>query len=889
MRSFRLPLFALLSAATVTGGSLPAQAGNRGQPASGTDSHTVMAVRLTEGIVVDGVLDEPAWNAAEVASGFVQRAPVPGAAASERTEARVLYDDRAVYVAMRMYDRDPAGPSAPLGRRDMPGVHSDWALVMLDSYRDGRTAFVFGVNPRGVKKDMLIYNDAEEDVTWDAVYDVATRVDSTGWTAEFRIPLSQLRFSPEGARWGINFQRRIARADEVSLWAPWLPQEPGYVSRFGVLSGLEKLQPPRRIEVQPYTRARLTRAPPQPGNPFYRSNRLDGTFGADFKYGLASNVTLTAALNPDFGQVEADPSQVNLTAFETLLDEKRPFFVEGGDIFRSGIGQIGAEGGERLFYTRRIGRTPQRPVSAAGVWSDAPSSTRIVGAAKMSGKTATGWTLGALTAVTAAERARIRSGAEMDTTWTVEPSTSYSVFRVSRDFHGGTRGLGAIVTSTVRDLADPGLEFLHSSAFGGGVDGRIRFGRNGYEASGFALGSRVAGTPRALLRTQQSPTHYFHRPDADHLGVDSARTSLAGTAAHVQVRKLGGHWRWMATGTMRSPGFHVNDLGYQYMADGVGGTGSVTYIQYRPGPTFQNWFANVNGGSMWTFGGERTLTPLVVQGGGQLKSFWSGSFTTAFFLPSLSPSALRGGPALAVPGRTLFMANLASDPRRSLGLRFNAAYQVEPETGGRLLNVGPTLTLRPSSHTDIALGASVIRNGNPWQFVPSTPVGEHRQYLFARLEQTTAALTARLNQGITPTMSLQLYSQPFVSAGEYQHLRAVASPRAGAFEARMPLVAADISALPPGTAPGQYAVDVDGDGHTDALMSKPDFNIREVRSNVVLRWEYRPASTLFLVWSHGQSGFDNDRPLDFARDIRALFGAPARQSLLVKLTYWFDL
>ncbi len=245
---------------------------------------TLRAERLSDEIHLDGRLDEAAWRAAGAAGDFTQSWPAPGAAATERTEARVLYTNAALYVGVRLYDGAPDSIAAQLARRDASGIYSDWVHVMVDSYHDRRTAFRFAVNPRGVKKDVFHFDDGNEDASWDAGWEVATTVDSLGWAAEFRIPLSQLRFgsAPGGTRtWGLQVQRDIARRDERDTWAPWTRESGGFVSRFGELVGLAGVPTPERLEVQPYTSAGLTRAPRQPGNPFYRSIDERTSAGAD--------------------------------------------------------------------------------------------------------------------------------------------------------------------------------------------------------------------------------------------------------------------------------------------------------------------------------------------------------------------------------------------------------------------------------------------------------------------------------------------------------------------------------------------------------------------------------------------------------------------------------
>ncbi|HET7464148.1 MAG TPA: DUF5916 domain-containing protein, partial [Longimicrobium sp.] len=499
---------------------------------------------------LDGVLDDAAWAAAQPVGEFVQRAPNPGAPATLRTEARLLYDDQAVYVAVRAYDPHPDSIVAPVGRRDLSGVSSDWVHVMLDSYNDKRTAFRFSVNAAGVQKDAFHSNDTSEDLGWDAVWQAAVKVDSAGWVAEYRIPLSQLRFASGGSdgaqTWGYQVSREIARRSEISDWAVERGDVNGFVSQFGELRGVIGLKPGRRLELLPYTSARLTRAPDRPGDPFYSQNQTVGGAGADLKYGLTSNLTLTATINPDFGQVEADPSQVNLTAFETFFSERRPFFTEGSDIFRFDANfpyfvRSGGFRNDQPFYSRRLGRPPQAS-DPDNTYAERPDATTILGAAKVSGKTPTGWSIGVLNALTAREQTSYVDPGGTDRTATVEPLTNYLVGRAIKDFRGGKSAIGGIVTATVRDLdgGDPRLSLLTRNAVVAGLDGRHRFGGGNYELRAAVLGSTVHGSTDAISRIQLSPGHYFQRPGAGEVDFDPTRTSLSGWLADVKVEKTGG-------------------------------------------------------------------------------------------------------------------------------------------------------------------------------------------------------------------------------------------------------------------------------------------------------------------------------------------------------------
>jgi hypothetical protein len=860
-----------------------------GAPSDSTK--TVNAVRVQPGEtapVVDGRLDDAVWSRAEPAGDFVQRAPKPAAPATQRTEARIAYDDAAIYVAVRAYDSHPDSIVGQLARRDAD-VYSDWVHVGFDSYRDRRTAYVFGVNPRGVKGDMFVYDDGQDDNNWNAVWDAAVQVDSLGWTAEFRIPFSQLRYNVKESRenakyvWGFNVRREVARTREESYWAPILPDVRGLVSRFGELRGLAGLTTPERLEVQPYTMGSITRAPHQNGDPFYRTNDPLGRVGADVKYAITSNFTLNATLNPDFGQVEADPSQVNLTAYETFLPEQRPFFMEGADIFRFGLGAgDGDFGSESLFYSRRVGRRPQGSVPISAVFSDAPESSTILGAAKLTGKTSNGWSVGVLNAVTGREEARYtilsgeRPGEERSAA--VEPLTNYAVARATRDFRGGQTAFGGIVTSTHRQLdGEEELSFLHSAAYTGGFNVRHRFGKGGrYEIKSWVLGSYVQGDSTALVRTQWSSRRYFQRPDADHVEFDPGRTALGGWAASMELLKIGGgNLSYGGIFNVRSPGFETNDLGYQRDADMVLGAGFMSYQQPKAGKTFRRWGVN---GSVWnvhSFGGEMLGTGGNFNGNVQLLNFWSMHGGMNRQAAHTAVGALRGGPSIEAPGSWSFFGGMSSDQRKKVTLSLNGSGSLEDETDGHSWSVSSSVAWKASTRTNLSLRPSYSERRSAWQYVGLGRAGGKLRYFFGALDQTTAALTARLNYTFTPTLSLQFYAQPFVSAGEYSDFREVVTMEGGARVAEASRFADRFRPV--------------------AVSRSPDFNFKQLRSNAVLRWEYRPGSTLFLVWSQGREDFARDGSFRMGRDFRRLLGAddelPVRGTnvLLLKVNYWLNL
>ncbi len=833
---------------------------------------------------IDGYLDDAIWKNTEPASDFVQREPNPGRASSYRTIARVAYDDDAVYVALRMFDDQPAKIISRLTRRDDMSSASDRAGVYFDSYRDRRTAFGFLVTPRGTQADVQVSDDTREDFTWDAVWEVETRLDSLGWTAEFRIPLSQLRYN--GSRdagslvWGIQFVREHGRSGEISFWAPVLPNVGRSVSLFGELHGDRVVEAPRRVELLPYTLAKLTREPGSTANPFYSRNATGASAGADLKYGISSSLTLTATINPDFGQVEADPSVVNLGSFETFYTEKRPFFTEGSDIFRWALAPEGF-----VFYSRRIGRAPQAaPSVVAGGFADSPPSARILAAAKLSGKTAGGWGVGVLHALTEEATADVADASGAITSQAVEPLTNYSVVRLSRDFRNGRSGVGFIGTSTLRNLSDARLEFLRDHAFSSGINWFHRFGNNQYQSTGWLVASAINGDFNAINSVKRNSVHRFQRPDAYHIDFDSTATSMYGWAGESTTRRIAGSRVWAAGIGVRSPGFDVNDIGFQSYADLIYTRANFGYRHFRPSGALRSWTFDSNWIPGWSFGGEllrNTLDASVVAVG---KNLSTGSLFLQTWLPVTTPWDLRGGPGLKLPMYTDWSLSLATNSRQKVSYDITNNGTWFRESAGYYFALMPRVTLRPSSATTFSFAPRVAWNRNQAQFVRTQKVAGNAHYIMGDLHQTTGAFVARASFAMSPTLAFDLYAQPFVSGGTYRSIKEVTAPGASAYDARYTTFGPNRISFNPST--NRYSIDLQPDGVVDFSMPSPNFNVRQLRSNAVMRWEYRPGSTLYLVWTQARDDGRLDNGVSLNRDFDRLFSVPAKNILLVKLSYW---
>jgi hypothetical protein len=841
------------------------------RPRSSAVVRVLRATRAVRPPLLDGKLSETAWATAEIASDFTQKEPTPGAPASERTEARVLYDDAAIYVGMRMYDSQPDSIRAQLVRRDEGGAASDWASVFLDSYHDRRTGYHFGVTPRGSRLDMLHSEDTRADFNWDAVWEVATSIDSLGWTAEFRIPLSQLRYTVGGTgRWGIQFSREIARRSELAHWRVNPPTEAGFVSLFGELIGLNDLIAPARLEVAPYTVGRVTREPGLKSDPFWRRTATYGAAGADLKYGLASALTLTATLNPDFGQVEADASVVNLGSFETFFPEKRPFFTEGSEIFSFPMAPEG-----QVFYSRRIGRPPQRGVSVPeNGYGDLPDVARILGAAKLSGKTAGGWSLGALAALTGEAKARLADSAGRRFTEPLEPRTTYGMTRMVRDFRRGESGVGVVATATLRDLRDARLDTLRKSAYAAGGNFWHRWGGGRFETTGWLLGTSLGGSTASMIETQRNSVHRFQRPDAPHLGVDLNATSLHGWAGEAFLRKISGAWAWFAGGGARSPGADVNDIGFQSYADMWHTTTGASYRNFRAGPRLRNWTATLDGLWAWTFAEEPIRRSYHANLTATFLNFWNGSLDVTRWTSIYWPWELRGGPSLRLPARTQWNSRVGSNRRRPTFVEVSAGGEYKEENDGLYLTISPSLTTRPSSRASLSISPQA-----GW-------VREPAQYIVGHLEQRTVALTLRSVWLFTPNVSLDVYAQPFLSGGRYREIKEVASPRAPTFEQRFRVYSP--SELTFDARSQRYSVDLQRDGTADFSFANPDFNVRQLNTNAVFRWEYRAGSLLYVVWSHARDEDLRDLGLRVGRDLDRLFSTKPRNVFLVKASYWIS-
>ncbi|MEP7345847.1 MAG: DUF5916 domain-containing protein, partial [Gemmatimonadaceae bacterium] len=842
-----------LIALTLVSSAFPYAASSQMSAGGVMTKPTLAAKRATHPISLDGKLDDADWSGADVASDFVQRYPDPGKQATLRTEVRVLYDDNALYVGARMFDPHPDSIAAPLARKDPGDVSSDWFDVIFDSYHDRRTAFRFGVNPAGTKLDVYHFNDTDDDESWDGLWDVATRIDSLGWTAEYRIPLSQLRFHGAAGEqvWGLQFYRAVARKDEWSHWVPYLPTTPGFVSSFGEMRGIIGLKPSAPIEVSPYVSARAATGNDDRGSPFRKPVNAAAVAGVDFRIGLGSALSLSGTVNPDFGQVEVDPAIINLSAVETFLPEKRPFFLEGSGIFEFGPPPVSAAYGfSRFVHWRRIGRAPQ--LSPNAPWFDAPDQTSIIGAAKLSGQLSKGWSLGVVEAMTQREDARIVSPSGVHGTAAVEPLTNYFVLRAKRDLDGGRTTVGLLSTSVIRRLDANSAETLRANAYLFGLDGRHATRDRRWTASGYIVGSRVDGSAPAIAATQRSSVRYFERPDASYLAYDPSRTSLNGHDASLSLVYQGTPWFGSMQLHQTSPGYESNDLGYLSRADLRSLTAAFGATRTNATSLLRDARAMLYTQQAWNFGSTGIYHRYGFTSTAQLPSLWSVSLRGAWKAPSFSDRLSRGGPLLRIPSQWETSASIATDTRRRTILRTGATLE-EKGSSGMEGSAFVSLVMRPSPALQLTLAPTFDVQRDAAQFVRAiadtlATSTYARRYVFATLRQRTLSFDARVDWTMTPALSLQFFTQPLASSARFSGYKALQTPRTFAFT---------VFGRDQGTTTthpdGTIEIDPDADGPATPFIlgdrpNETSFFSRALRANAVLRWEYRSGSMLYVVW-----------------------------------------
>lgn len=842
-----------------------------------------------EAPVIDGLLNDSSWDMVEWAGDFIESRPDENTPPSYQTNFKIVYDEKNLYVAIRCFDGEPNKIVSRLSRRD--GFDGDWIGLVLDSYNDQRTAFLFVVTAAGVKGDEFISdNGNNEDANWNPIWYTMTNIDAEGWTAEMKIPLSQLKFGKAAEQvWGLQLMRRFFREEERSQWQRIPPDAPGWVSEFGKLQGLLNLEPQKQLEIQPYTVAKLETYEGQEGNPFQDGSDGKISGGLDAKIGITNDLTLDLTINPDFGQVEADPSAIALDGFQIFFQEQRPFFIENKNIFdyRFSSSEAGNTfGSDNLFYSRRIGRRPQgSPTVAENEYINQPENTPIIGAAKFSGKTKDGWSVGLLESVTAKKYATIDNNGQQRRE-VVEPLTNYFVGRLQKDFNNKNTFVGGIFTATNREQLSDGLDFLHKAAYSGGFDIKHQWNGRDWYLGGNIIWSHIRGSVDAIKNTQESITHLFQRVGADHVTVNPDKTSLTGTGGNLQLGKIGkGHWKFESGATWRSPELELNDIGFQREADDIRHYTWVGYQTLKPDSTFRRVGINYNHWSVWDFGGNHNRMQFNTNSWQNWKNNWFSNIGFNYQPIQYSNFALRGGPRLRLSPGFSFFNGIESDGRKKLrfSVFHNGGKGFDDSYRNYAIEFG--LTYQPVNALKVSAFPSYSINNDKLQFIQNSMGNDGAIYLNGEVEQQTFGMSLRVNYTINPNLSLQYWGQPFISQGRYSNFKRVTNAMGKAFNERYLLYTDNQVVLND----NRYDIDENRDGITDISFGNPDFSFIQFRSNLVLRWEYIPGSEIFLVWSQDISQSGNPQEPLFGNLGSNIFGEQPKNIFLIKATYRFVL
>jgi hypothetical protein len=857
------------------------------QPEEGVTRKQARASRAGGGaMLLDGRLDERAWTDAIPVADFVQAEPNEGAAPTDGMEVRFLYDDDALWIGARM--ESTQGLQAPLSRRD-DGEQSEYVQVEMDTFLDRRTAYMFGITASGVRLDHYHPSDNEDDTDdeFDPVWQARTSVDQGGWTAEMRVPFSQLRFNDQPERvFGLNIKRWRPNLNEQTYWVVVGRTARGWASRFGELRGIDGLQASRRLEFLPYvaSSSRMTGNRDR-RNPFDDGVNLAGRTGMDMKIGLSSNLTLEATINPDFGQIEADPAEVNLTVFETIFTERRPFFIEGNNVLEAGT--------TNFYYSRRIGA---RPIGdARGEYVDYPSTNTILTAAKLTGRFQSGTSIGFLGAVTDEESAET-SAAGLFSDVRVAPRTAWGVARVIQEFGSEGSTVGAHLTAVERDLAaqDPLAALLVRRAVTGGVDTRIRFGDRTYEGA-FNLGvTYLEGEPAAIERVQRANGHFLQRLDQPDIRLDPTRSTFSGAQIQGSLNKIAGrHWLWGGSLQIETPEFHPLDFGrLNYAGDYTGGP-RLTYRETQPGRFLRAYSLGVNLNNYGHF--DRDLGVRHTLGSNNsftLTNFWVATLNVSRFFRGLDPQLTRGGPSMETP----LGWNVSTSLRNQAGSSTAWSGSVDRrsnEFGERTWEFSGSVSAQPSPAFQVSVAPTYANetatnasfNGPVNRQYLSTLDGGRaetygRRYIFGYVDRTTLSTQIRFNITFKPDVTLDVYTEPFAASGRYNGFGELERTR-GRELRRYGTDGTTLERL----ADGSVRVT---DGGAVFVLPNRDFNVRSFRSNVVLRWEWRPGSTLFVVWQQDRSSTASTGGHVGLGDLFDSLSASGDNVLALKTTWWLS-
>lgn len=837
---------------------------------------------------IDGLLSEPVWETVEWSGDFTQREPYENQAPTQQSAVKVLYDDNNLYIAIRSFDSDPSKIERRLSRRD--NFEGDWVAIAIDSYDDDLTAFSFGVTAAGVKVDGMATNDDDWDESWNPVYWVKVSIDELGWVAEFRIPYNQLRFADvEQHVWGFQVMRYIFRKEEMSLWQ-MIPRESSrWVSLFGEIQGINNINPKKEIEIIPYVMGSLETSEEEEGNPYAARTSWGYNAGLNGKVAVSNDLTLNYTVNPDFGQVEADPSEVNLSAYESYFEEKRPFFIEGANIYNFPLsgGGGGPSGRDNLFYSRRIGRNPSyEPELDDDEYSKVADFSRILGAIKLSGKTRNGWSVGILESVTNVEYVEIDQDGYRHKEM-AEPLTNYFNTRIQKDINEGNTVIGGMVTATNRYNQATTVEFLPTAAYTGGVDFKNYWDEKSYYFSAKIAFSYVIGSTEAMTELQESSRRYFQRPDATHLEVDTTLTSLFGNGGSVEGGKIGGgNWRYGLRVNWRSPQLELNDMGYLRTSDNIHQSAWLKYVVFEPFGIFRNLEVGINQWSGWDYSGTNKWGGITLGVEAQFKNYFNADVGVNREIDELEIAELRGGPAVIFSGAWGMWGFMRTDQRKKLVGEVRGSYRIGDDDYKTSWNAGFGLDYRPFNSLLFSVEPNYNQTYEYSRYVETIELEDGNRYIMATLNRNTTLINIRIEFFLTPDLSIQYWGQPFLFAGDYSKYMTVVDPGNSDYYEQFNEFTDDEISYDEST--DYYEIDENSNGNVDYSFENPDFSVYDYRSNLVLRWEYVPGSTVYLVWSQGKYGDDPYGEFDLPRQINNLLDATSNNIFLIKFSYRFS-
>ncbi len=840
--------------------------------------------RTTVTPIIDGFIDEEVWDVAEWGGDFFQHFPQNGVAPTYQTQFKILYDDNNLYVAIRMFDEEPEKIVKRLSRRDIN--EGDWISIGFDSYNDNLTSYNFGVNAVGVKRDLVTVNDNQRDFSWDAVYYVKVSIDDKGWVAEFRIPLSQLRFADvETHNWGMQIVRNVFRLDERSSWQNIPRDAKGWVSNWGNLNGIHGIKPKLDLEIVPYTVIKSDNYKPETGNPYMDGNDFSLSAGLDGKVSLSNEFTLNFTINPDFGQVEADPSEVNLTAFETFFEEKRPFFIEGKNIFSFPLSAGGgAFRNQNIFYSRRIGRTPHLSDGdyslADNEYANMPEYANILAAFKFSGKTKNGLSVGIMESIV--PKAQVEISDNIDTRkQVVEPFTNYFLARVQKDYNQGNTTLGGMFSATNRDLTNDELNILPKGEYTGGLDFKHFWKDQTFlvQANGFA--SRIIGSENAIINLQESSTRYYQRPDVNHVSLDTTLTSLSGYGGGFKIGKVGnGHWRYSFILNFRSPGFDPNGLGYIQNADEIQNINYLSYQVLEPKGIFISLRMVSALWNSWSFDWIRNATGIEFNMHSMFKNHWRLDWGVNKSSQYRNRFELQGGPALMLPGGGHGWMVLNTDNRKKLSFNLHTFQDFGRYSSKRSQHYTFGINYRASTALSFSINNSFVENKNELKYIETVDHNGENIFVVGHMRSKQFSSSIRINYSITPDLTIQYYGQPFIFAADYSKFKRITNSTADNYYERFHEYTPNEINLEE----GEYVVNESGI-QGEYRFADPKFNFFQFRSNFVVRWEYLPGSTLYFVWSQGRTDDNGVGEYNFSNDMNTLFDIYPSNVFLLKFSY----